>query len=107
MEEGWTNVGSDLARMKGEYGKGTTPTNWNRKFNVTKLTRADIFERITRLEFGHDNKITNPMRNEVYYSIVMPDSYGPKARNFGNYSVDSLSNIFLYIHHLRERTVTT
>lgn len=99
-DAGWTNVGSQNARTKGEYGKGTAEYNWNKKFNVGRMTRADIDEKIKFLLVGSELPIDNTIRNAVYYAIVLPDSHGPRNKNFGNYQVDSLSNIFLFVRQL-------
>lgn len=97
---GWINVGSNNARAKGEYGSGKTEYRWNKKFNVSRMTRSDIFEKIDMVMKGIDFEITNSIRNNVYYAIALPDTHGPKYKNFGNYQVDSLSNIFLFTRQL-------
>lgn len=96
----WTNVGSNSARAKGEYGNGKTEYKWNKKFNVGRMTRDDIFEKINMVMKGSDLEINNSIRNSVYYAIALPDSHGPRSKNFGNYQVDSLSNIFLFTRQL-------
>lgn len=98
---GWTYVGTTHNIRKGVYGSGKTPPNWNKKMDVSKMTRDNIIDRVKFLFQMQREDVQTWIINAVYWAMVQPDDRGPKSKNFGSYQVDSLANMFLFVRNLR------
>lgn len=93
---GLTFVGSEKAYSKGTIGAGTG-AKWNTKFNVKNMTKAKIQDKIDFISKSMTEEVSASVANSAYMAIVLPERYGPKARNFGSYKVEDLGTLFIYV----------
>ena len=101
-DRGFEFVGTQKgAKTKGVYGTYKSPVNWNKKFNVNNLTKTNIVDKIKALFVGADEVLDTKTISDTYLAVVSPDRFGPKARNFGSYAVDSMAHMFLFVRNLR------
>lgn len=97
----WMNVGSHKNFVKGVYGTYATPFNWGAKLNVNGMKKEKIYEKIHFLFKAIEDDPDPKVVNAVYMGITCPDKFGPRAKNFGSYVIDSLANMFLFVRNIR------
>lgn len=100
ISQGYSFIGAHRTFHKGVYGNKVTEYRWNAKFDVTKMKKAQIDEKIDFMFQAAETLPDADLRKQVYFAIVCPDQYGPKFKNLGSYVIDSMANIFLFVRHL-------
>lgn len=92
-------VGSSHTINKGVYGAGKKDHTWSRSFNVANMKKDKIDERIDFIMAAMKTPISPAIKTATYLAITVPDTHGPRSKNFGSYEVNSLSMVFLFVRN--------
>lgn len=90
-------VGTEGNYMKGTRGEGKSNKGWVTRFNPENMTKAKIVQKIDIVTSGLTEPFPPSLINDCYLAIVCPDTHGPRSKNYGSYTVDSLSTLFRFV----------